>query len=235
MSFCSNCGKEIVENAKFCNACGTKVASANAEVDSSSNNKLEEKILSGNGTGNPAIYTVRKYAEIEAVAGFACLIGAFYIKHIGDRYSNSIRSLMYWTPSQGDKTVLSQTLNDISINFSVAFYTMIILGIFCIIWGICLWRYCTKRIKATNVNVYENKVSGVAVDKDFSIAKLIFLCMGWGKAKLANFDIAFNKITSVDIAGNNAIVINASGTNYKCFVSNGLEIQTAINDKIRNG
>jgi len=52
MSFCNNCGKEIAENSKFCNACGAKVASVNAEVASSSNDKQEEKVFfKCNGTG----------------------------------------------------------------------------------------------------------------------------------------------------------------------------------------
>jgi len=45
MSFCSNCGKEIVENVKFCSACGTKVTSVDEEIVSSSNDKQEEKVF----------------------------------------------------------------------------------------------------------------------------------------------------------------------------------------------
>jgi len=45
MSFCSNCGKEIVENVKFCSACGTKVTSVDEEIVSSSNGKQEEKVF----------------------------------------------------------------------------------------------------------------------------------------------------------------------------------------------
>jgi hypothetical protein len=92
-----------------------------------------------------------------------------------------------------------------------------------------------KKIKTTNISVYEDKVNGAAIDKDFSMAKLMFWGVGWGKAKLTYFDIAFNQITSVHIEDNNAIVINASGANYKCFVSNCFEILSAINNKIRNG
>jgi len=42
MSFCSNCGKEIDENVNFCSTCGTKIASVNADVNSSSNDKQEK-------------------------------------------------------------------------------------------------------------------------------------------------------------------------------------------------
>jgi hypothetical protein len=200
-----------------------------------SNSKL---LASGNGMGNSAVSTAWKYGIIEAIMGFACFIIAFYIQSIGDETSGQIRSSVtssYSSPFRHAQVAqANQAVEEISTYISIGYYTMIIAGIFCIIWGICLGNNCAKKVKATNVNVYDDKVNGEAVDKDFSMAKLIFMCMGWDKSKLTNFDLAFNQITSVDVVDSNAIVINASRANYKCFVSNGLEIQSAINNKVRN-
>jgi hypothetical protein len=194
-----------------------------------SNSKL---LVSGNGMGNPEASTALKYAVIDVVIGIACFIAAFYIQSLGDEIRSSATSNFSNPFSQ-----LANTYRyaEISPYITIGYYTMIITGISCIIWGVCLGNSCAKKIKTTNVNIYEDKVSGAAVDKDFSMTKLMFMGMGWGKAKLTYFDIAFNQITSVHIEDNNAIVINASGANYKCFVSNCFEILSAINNKIRNG
>jgi len=52
MSFCKNCGNEITEDVKFCGACGTKITSASAEVDSSSDDKQEKVFLKYEGIGS---------------------------------------------------------------------------------------------------------------------------------------------------------------------------------------
>jgi hypothetical protein len=123
---------------------------------------------------------------------------------------------------------------DMTNFFSKLYYVTIASGIISVIWELYVGSYCAKKIESTYMSVYEDNVKGVAVDKDFSFSKLIFFAMGWDKARLINFDLAFNQISSVYLENDNAIIIYASGAQHKCFVSNGYEIQSAINNKIRN-
>jgi hypothetical protein len=122
---------------------------------------------------------------------------------------------------------------DVAANLSIVAKGMLLFGIFVILSDLHLGQLLVKRVKTTEIRVYEDKIAGTAVGKDFDLAKMIYLGMGWANAKLTNFDLALNQITSVDIV-EDAIVINASGAQYMCFVSNNSEIQTIVNNKIRN-
>ncbi|MDR2583337.1 MAG: hypothetical protein LBC75_07650 [Fibromonadaceae bacterium] len=210
-------------------------------------NSDSKLLVSGSGTGNPCISTAWKYAVIGAVACLVFCLGlAFFFQAIGAKYSpqtsyssnnsyysnnvvNTIKRVNSYYSGMDDKAAFMANI------FHIAFYVTIVVGIFCVIFDLYLGSLLSKKIEATNIGVYEDKVKGVAIDKDFSMAKLIFWWMGWNKARLTSFDLAFNQITSVDLGLDHTIVINASGANYKCFVSNNSEIQTAINDKIRKG
>jgi hypothetical protein len=177
-----------------------------------------QPLVSGSGNGNPAISTAWKYAIINAVMNFAA--GLFLMFILRDTKFNALGLI------SGKSTVTH--------HFGTASYVMLVLGIGLAISALYVGSIVAARIAKTEIDIYEDKVRGTAVDKVFSIANLIFMYMGWNKAKLIGFDLAINQITSVDLDGH-SMIINASGTSYKCFVSNGSEIQTFINNKIRNG
>jgi len=184
-------------------------------------NGSNELLVSGRGTENSNTSTVWVYAVINAVIGVAGgLIMAFFFRD---------ENIIYKTNSWGMKVA-----DGVTNEFGVASYVMVALGIGLAISAICIGHVVTKRIQGTEVNVYEDNIEGVAVDKDFSIVNLVLLFMGWNKARLTNFNLAFNQITSVSLEGNHSIIINVSGANYRCFVSNGPAIQDVINQKIRS-
>lgn len=74
---------------------------------------------------------------------------------------------------------------------------------------------CIAQIK---INVYENGVDGTGVNKNFQL----------GAYRPKYFKLTYDQITSVDTAGNNVLVIHASGMQYKCYVNNAAAIQDAI-------
>jgi hypothetical protein len=87
MSFCNNCNKEIVENAKFCSACGTEVASVNADVDSSSNDKQEKVFFKYKGVHRELMIsnelikcTYRKFLFTERIFIISRSINSFECK-----------------------------------------------------------------------------------------------------------------------------------------------------------
>ena len=186
-----------------------------------------QALASGYGMGNPSIGTAWKYAVTAAIiniVGF--MLFAFFSQSIVEQHSQ-IKIVRGSFITTGNAEVANF--------FGTLYYVMIALGIGAFIYELWLGSFVSKRIQTTSVSVYEDKIKGVAVGRDFSIAKLIFFSMGWDKARLNNFDIALSQITSIDLAYDNAITINAPGASYKCFVSNGSEIQDVINNKIRNG
>ena len=189
---------------------------------------LNNLLVSDCGEGNPCIRKTWTHAVIYAVLAIGvCLITAFYFEYLREQVS----------PRPIGTGVLStiQTGNtELATYFGYGYYGMLVLCIVLPIIVIIVGSTIAKRIKSTSINVYENKVSGLAVGKDFSVAKLVYLWWGWNHAKLTNFDLAINQITSVDIESDFAIIINSHGVNYKCFVSNNAEIRDCINDKIRN-
>jgi hypothetical protein len=186
-------------------------------------------LIYGYGTGNSTISKVWKYAILGAI--FCLVVGLLsssFFQRLSDKTSPVTKEDWY------GRTYIVSGDKDTSVYFSMAAKGMIFVGIFLLLEQLYLGQLLSKRIGTTEARVYEDKITGVAVGKDFDIAKMLYLGMGWANAKLTNFDIALNQITSVDLMGDNAIVVNAPGAQYMCFVPNNYEIQNVINNKIRN-
>ena len=63
-----------------------------------------------------------------------------------------------------------------------------------------------------------------------SIPSLILLFRGWRKASNRTVEIFLNQILSIDVE-QDAVIIYTSWAKYKCFVSNGINLQQIINEK----
>jgi hypothetical protein len=165
-------------------------------------------LISGSGLGNPLVWAAWKHTAVVAAVSVVCwLIFALYFHSQTGAYTSS----WYYIPAA--------------------------LGTGMTALVFCLGYLVSKRIKTTYVNVFEDRVSGMAADKDFTITKTLYLWVGWNKArfmKLTAFDFAIGEITSVSLASDHAVVINAAGASCKCFVSNGPEILDTLNKKIQN-
>ena len=74
-----------------------------------------------------------------------------------------------------------------------------------------------RAVAATEIRVYENGIEGKGGGKGFI----------WGDPRLFSFQLAYNQITSVDVAST-SVVIHAANAQYKCYVENGSKIQNAI-------
>jgi hypothetical protein len=168
--------------------------------------------------GNPTISTAWKYAVINAIL---CLASSLICAYI---FRENTLHLSGWFGKDSYSTYKFGTLS----------YVIIALGIGSFIAALYSGNTAADRIKATVIAIYEDKITGIAVGKNFDLVKMIFFWMGWDNAKLTHFDLALNQITSVDLMGDNAIAINTPGAQYMCFVSNNYEIQTVFNNKTRN-
>ena len=74
-----------------------------------------------------------------------------------------------------------------------------------------------RSIANTYIQVQENGVEGKGVGIGFI----------WGDVRSFGFQLNYQQITSVSATGT-AIIIHASGTQYKCYTANPAEIQRAI-------
>ncbi|MBQ4096488.1 MAG: zinc ribbon domain-containing protein [Oscillospiraceae bacterium] len=70
--FCSNCGKEIQDSAKFCNGCGNEVSGSKAQTSASSSSPIEK--LSKLSSGKK-----KKIAIISGVAVVALVLIVVFI------------------------------------------------------------------------------------------------------------------------------------------------------------
>ena len=90
-------------------------------------------------------------------------------------------------------------------------------GVCMIIFSITLTALECRAIAGAEIRVYERGIEGKGFGK-YSI---------WGDIRLLNFQLAYDQITSVDLTGTK-LVIHAADTQYKCYVTNGKEIQNII-------
>jgi len=91
-----------------------------------------------------------------------------------------------------------------------------------LIWGLVPGAIWHRSIAGTHIQVDGCGIAGKGVGKGFL----------WGDARLFGFRLAYNQITSVDVAGS-TIIVHASGTQYKCYVANPAEIQRIIVEQQR--
>ena len=89
----------------------------------------------------------------------------------------------------------------------------ILCPITCLVYGLLYHG----SIVVSHIQVGENEIWGKGGGKGFIL----------GDPRLFSFRLAYNQITSVDIAGS-TIIVHASGTQYKCYVANPAEIQKII-------
>ena len=97
-------------------------------------------------------------------------------------------------------------------------YSAILWPILMLLGGII----CHRSIVGTYIQVAENGIDGKGVGKYFI----------WGDMRRFGFQLAYNQITSVDVAGT-TIIIHASSAQYKCYVAKPAEIQRVIFEQQR--
>ena len=92
-----------------------------------------------------------------------------------------------------------------------------VFGVFSIILLITVTALECRAIARAEIRVCERGIEGKGFGKYFI----------WGDIRLLNFQLAYDQITSVDLTGTK-LIIHAADTQYKCYVTNGKEIQNII-------
>ena len=83
MSFCINCGNQLAENDKFCNACGTKVPEAASE----NNTYTQESVQPYYTVAKPAEVVVSAKDKALGFVGMGLSIGGLFMACLGILYT----------------------------------------------------------------------------------------------------------------------------------------------------
>jgi len=144
MSFCSNCGKEIVENVKFCSACGKEIISASVEVGSSSGDKQEKAFFKCEGIGKELIISSElikcSYNTLTGVKKVSIIprnINSFeYRSNVIYRIPGTIMILVSFVPlfTLIGSLIGYQSLTDNGILFCILFFSIsFVIGLCCLL------------------------------------------------------------------------------------------------------
>jgi hypothetical protein len=82
------------------------------------------------------------------------------------------------------------------------------------------------RISKTAIYIYENGINGSSVVPKFPLS--FFLHRSCSSLKLADFQLTYDLISSVDVVNGNTLVINTSDVKHKVYAMNAKEIRDTI-------
>jgi len=100
------------------------------------------------------------------------------------------------------------------------------IGVVCSI--LCLvCAYLTQtRISRTAIRVYENGIEGSSVVPKFPLSFMFYGSIS--SLQLAEFQLKYDQVSSVDVVNDNTVIINATNVQHKIYAMNAREIRDAI-------
>lgn len=161
-------------------------------------------LASANGEGHSAI---TKWWVIEIIGAVMCVVLGYWL---ADKYGYSIKG---WFSN-------AHTVKNAAYNFLMGG------GIVC--GALCLYcAYLTgSRIGKTTVNVYENIIEGLSTVPNFPLSFMLYGSIS--SLQLADFQLKYDQVSSVDVVDENSLVINAINVKHKIFIMNAREIRDII-------
>ena len=184
---------------------------------------LPDNVLaSGSGRGNPALVSMWAACVVAAITLFAVLTYVASDMESGFAEKNAeLERQLATTKAQlfADGAKIAQAEQQLAQAVQGGEQLVarlrggsILFPILCLVYG----AFYHRSIAGTYIYVTSNGVEGKGAGKGFA----------WNR-RLFGFHLGYGQITSVDTTGN-AIFIHASGTQYKCYVKNPVEIQRVI-------
>jgi hypothetical protein len=104
----------------------------------------------------------------------------------------------------------------------------IYLGIGAGIAALCLVmaQMTASRISKTTIGVYENVIEGISVVPKFPLSFMLYGSIS--SLQLAEFQLTYDKVFSVDVVNLNTVVINAPSVQHKIYAMNARDVRDAI-------
>jgi len=169
-------------------------------------------IASANGKGHSSITT---WWIIELICAVLCAaIGFWLANKYGHSGGYSMGRFMSVPPVKND-------LYNIYM-WGIGWGIGVLFPIICLVAA-----YLTHtRISRTSINVYENGIEGSSVVPKFPLSFMFYGSIS--SLQLADFQLTYEQVSSVDVVNENTIIINAVNVQHKIYAMNSREIRDAI-------
>jgi hypothetical protein len=163
-------------------------------------------LASANGKKHSSIVT---WWIIELIGAVACVAIGFWLANkyghsggysIGFRYVPSAKNELYNIYMHG--------------------------GVFLSVLSLIMAYLTHTRISRTFINVYENGIEGSSVVPKFPLSFMLYGSIS--SLQLADFQLTYEQVSSVDVVNENTIIINAGNVQHKIYAMNSKDIRDAI-------
>jgi hypothetical protein len=196
--------------------------------------KMDKGILvaSARGMGHSVIKTVWIFCLGSA---FVCAVGGLAISFIWE-WNNREVAEKALNGSYGSmavemaRVITGGTGNDIvrkrMVMVQLYCFLLELFSLVCAVLSLVMAGEINSRVSKTIVNVYENVIEGIGVVPKFPLSFMLYGSIS--SLQLAEFQLTYDKVFSVDVVNLNTVVINAPSVQHKIYAMNAREVRDAI-------
>jgi len=166
-------------------------------------------LAAADGKGHKSIAT---WWIIELVGAVACIMLGYWA---ANKYGYSLGGFSF---SRGGVTT--------SVNKNEYYNIIIGIGVVCAVLCLIMAYLVHTRISRTVIEVYENVIEGSSVVPKFPLSFMLYGSIS--TLQLAEFQLKYDQISSVDVVDENTVIINAINVQHKIYAMNAREIRDAI-------
>jgi len=168
-------------------------------------------LISGNGRGHKALATW--WIAVIVVCGIGAVVSYFFANKLGIDEAVTVNMFGY-----------SNTIKDAAKNEMYSIFMG--LAALCVVLVPIEGYFMHSRISRTEVYVYENGVKGLSVIPAFPLSFFIYCSLA--SLRLADFQLTYDLVSSVDVVDGNTLLINTRDVKHKVYAMNAREIRDAI-------
>ena len=174
---------------------------------------MGELLISGNGKGHKALTTW--WVTVIIVCGIGAVIFYIVANTLGiDAGSAGVQTM--WGTTYGAREASKNEM-----------YTVFIgLAVLCIVLAPIEGYFMHTRISRTDISVHEKGIKGSSVVTNFPLS--FFLYGSLASLRLADFQLTYDLISSVDVVDGNTLIINTRDVKHKVYAMNAREIRDTI-------
>jgi len=174
---------------------------------------LGELLVSANGKGHKAI--AKWWIAILVVAAIGAVVCYFCANKFGiDAGVSGLRlgGITFWEGTQATKNNL--------------YWIFMGLAVFFIVGSLIEGYLMHTRISKTAIYVHEKGIKGLSVVPKFPLS--LFLYFSIASLQLADFQLTYDLVSSVEVVDGNTLIINTRDAKHKVYAKNAGEIRDTM-------
>jgi len=168
---------------------------------------LGELLVSGNGKGHKAI--AKWWIILILIGGIGAVVCYFLANRFGIDSALRLGGVTFWEASKN--------------NF---YWILMGLGAFLIVAALIQGCLFHSRISKTAIYVHEKGIKGLSVVPKFPLS--FFLYFSLASLQLADFQLTYDLISSVEVIDGNTLIINTRDAKHKVYAKNAGEIRDTM-------